>query len=677
MAEDSESGTIGEEQKVLDRTVPAAPAENAKQNIPVRTIDSEELGFKVLHEPLNIDEVLVDIVAVHGLAADPDWTWTYSEGGADGGSKEEVNWLKDDNMLHAALPGARIMRFGYNSVWYGSGAIKQRLANLANEMLLDLQYEREAIAASNLTTEEGILRVLEEGNETLVDVVREFTRLVNIKPSPVNIFCFFEQKSTIIGKIVGDDTIEEYIVNETSGVLHGHPCCGLPLDHLELNKYKSPRDRNYIRVKNEIVTMVKASKALLEIRNLALRSPKAQLQVSKDETSDFGTSATPSKPPCVISLQSRYPSAKQRIFDIPRILHPHFSGRQKYLAQIYNAFHSDSAEGEGTIVSVFGIAGVGKSQLCLKYAVDNKNEYSYGFYATASTVDQWLSSCDSIVRGLSLPEANSSEEAQRTQALKRWFSANQGWILVIDDVNISVINLLRETLPQHIGGHILFSTKDRYIASEFSSPGCCIPLLEMDPTEGKELVLKIYNLEDNSATAELAEKVNQELGGLPLALEQGTTCAVQRCWELSTLFDNLRENKQEIIRDPLQTPHHADIITTLDMALKALEPSQVALLHLILMMRPQALPLGILIDGGSNLVYTATTTGDSINRRQDFMSKEGKKWTRRFRKRFRTFIQPKAKFNLSEDEIPAEPNNGRPGKIIAGSAGREWGNLGT
>jgi hypothetical protein len=38
--------------------------------------------------------------------------------------------------------------------------------------------------------------------------VREFTRLISLKPSPVDVFCFFEQKSTAVGKIVKDDSIK-------------------------------------------------------------------------------------------------------------------------------------------------------------------------------------------------------------------------------------------------------------------------------------------------------------------------------------------------------------------------------------------------------------------------------------------------------------------------------------
>jgi hypothetical protein len=47
-------------------------------------------------------------------------------------------------MLPKALPHARIMRFGYDSTWFGPDAVKQRLSLIAEAMLQDLCDEREA-----------------------------------------------------------------------------------------------------------------------------------------------------------------------------------------------------------------------------------------------------------------------------------------------------------------------------------------------------------------------------------------------------------------------------------------------------------------------------------------------------------------------------------------------------
>jgi hypothetical protein len=103
---------------------------------------------------------LCSVVAVHGIGADPDRTWTYSEkaqvikpedGGADHtkNARITINWLKDENMLPAAIPRARIMRFGYDSRWYGPDPVRQRLENIANSLLLYLGDARKASPSVN------------------------------------------------------------------------------------------------------------------------------------------------------------------------------------------------------------------------------------------------------------------------------------------------------------------------------------------------------------------------------------------------------------------------------------------------------------------------------------------------------------------------------------------------
>ncbi|EGX54058.1 hypothetical protein AOL_s00004g91 [Orbilia oligospora ATCC 24927] len=350
--------------------------------------------------------------------------------------------------------------------------------------------------------------------------------------------------------------------------------------------------------------------------------------------------------------------AKQHIFDIPRILHPHFSGRQKYLQQIYDALHRGSTSERGAIVSIFGIPGVGKSQLSIKYVMENRNGYNFGFYAIAKTVDHWLSSCTNIALALNLPGAGSIDQGQITQALKRWFASNTDWVLIIDDAASSVVELLRSSLPQNLNGHVILSTRDKHIAHEFCPSACCIQLLEMDLTEGKELVLKISSREGD--TSEVAERISQELGGLPLALEQSVRCAVQRCWNLSTLFDNLQESKLQVVKDPIENSHHADVITTLDIALKELGPTHIDILKLILLMRPQALPLALLTDGAPDLSYvrgeyhTRDETNDSSGGINAAPTKESKIWRKRIQNRFTGLrlmkSKTKSEFTVSQHE---------------------------
>jgi hypothetical protein len=75
------------------------------------------------------------VVAVHGLGAIPEITWKEKTSG--------VNWLKDRAMLPSAVPKARIMGFGYDSMWLGRNPVRTSIRNVADNLLKALVWERQ------------------------------------------------------------------------------------------------------------------------------------------------------------------------------------------------------------------------------------------------------------------------------------------------------------------------------------------------------------------------------------------------------------------------------------------------------------------------------------------------------------------------------------------------------
>jgi hypothetical protein len=62
--------------------------------------------------------------------------------------------------------------------------------------------------AEELDVEDSVLTALAAGNEALSDALDEFMRLVNVATARVQIFCFFEQKQTIVGKEFDDGSLK-------------------------------------------------------------------------------------------------------------------------------------------------------------------------------------------------------------------------------------------------------------------------------------------------------------------------------------------------------------------------------------------------------------------------------------------------------------------------------------
>ncbi|KAF2183062.1 hypothetical protein K469DRAFT_212821 [Zopfia rhizophila CBS 207.26] len=109
----------------------------------VRPVTDDDIGLKVLREPRDASEQaqIIDIVAIHGIGAHPDDSWCKNVGTAQ--SPQWANWLDMEDMLPAVAPHARIMRYGYQSQWFGEGAVRQKASTVAHRLLLALKRKRE------------------------------------------------------------------------------------------------------------------------------------------------------------------------------------------------------------------------------------------------------------------------------------------------------------------------------------------------------------------------------------------------------------------------------------------------------------------------------------------------------------------------------------------------------
>jgi hypothetical protein len=129
-------------------------------------VTDEEIGLKVLLEPRAPPEdppqtveyvppqiprlpasllIRRSIVAIHGIGAHPDDSWCKNVG--TNYTTQWVNWLVQEDMLPALAPNARVMRYGYQSHWFGEGAMRQRTSTVAQRLLSALKRSRKVRAS--------------------------------------------------------------------------------------------------------------------------------------------------------------------------------------------------------------------------------------------------------------------------------------------------------------------------------------------------------------------------------------------------------------------------------------------------------------------------------------------------------------------------------------------------
>ncbi|KAI1109378.1 hypothetical protein F5Y14DRAFT_30227 [Nemania sp. NC0429] len=104
-----------------------------------------ERPIHILHDDSN---AAIDIVAVHGLAANPDYAWVWqpkhNPPGETGYPAVHFNWLQE--LLPAELGSVqlpcRVMTFNYDSKWF-MDAPQQRLSNISDNLLTSLRNARD------------------------------------------------------------------------------------------------------------------------------------------------------------------------------------------------------------------------------------------------------------------------------------------------------------------------------------------------------------------------------------------------------------------------------------------------------------------------------------------------------------------------------------------------------
>ncbi|KAJ8058173.1 hypothetical protein OCU04_013027 [Sclerotinia nivalis] len=98
------------------------------------------------------------------------------------------------------------------------------------------------ILRAGVAGEAASLIVLRIDNEMVLDTVYSFSTITREKNIPV--YCFFEQKSSKVSKMFGDD-YKDFIVDEKSAILDGYESYGLLFDHYQFNKFSDPEDGNW------------------------------------------------------------------------------------------------------------------------------------------------------------------------------------------------------------------------------------------------------------------------------------------------------------------------------------------------------------------------------------------------------------------------------------------------
>jgi TIR domain/NB-ARC domain len=269
-------------------------------------------------------------------------------------------------------------------------------------------------------------------------------------------------------------------------------------------------------------------------------------------------------------------AALPKIWNIPYARNSFFLGRDELLERL----HTQLQAGQTTAISqprqttalsqppqaISGLGGIGKTQLAIEYAYRYHHDYEAVLWAPAENKESLISSYSALATLLNLPEQHTGDQEITIEAVKRWLQMHQKWLLILD--NADDLELLPPFLPTVPGGHILLTTR----AYDMRRLARRLEVETLPIEQGALLLLRRAALLPPDGTLEqapaderrLASALSEELGGLPLALDQAGAYLEATAMSLDDYQRIYQTHRQTLLneRRSLVEDHPAPVATT-------------------------------------------------------------------------------------------------------------------
>ncbi len=311
----------------------------------------------------------------------------------------------------------------------------------------------------------------------------------------------------------------------------------------------------------------------------------------------------------------RKPAVQPRFNNVPHLASHFFLGHDDALARLVAHLWKSS-----TIYpqAICGPGGIGKTQLALEYIRQYGIHYDAILWAIAASRESLGSSFVEIARLLNLDIALTQEQNTIMQIVWEQLQSSVEWLLVLD--NADDLEMISTVLPSQLSGHVLLTTQAQ-------APGQLAQSIKLEPFPSEVgalfLLRRATLLEENDslesvpdATRELAAQISQDLGGLPLALDQAGAYLEKTGGSLAAYRTYIQRYRQSLFSElqGVGTNYRSTVATTWSVAFEKVEqanPLAADLLRLCAFLEADAIPEEIISEGMARLTSRFDPLKDS------------------------------------------------------------------
>ena len=241
-------------------------------------------------------------------------------------------------------------------------------------------------------------------------------------------------------------------------------------------------------------------------------------------------------------------------------------------------------------VAVHGLGGVGKTQLAVQYAWKYLGEFDAVLWARAESPEALEASLADLASLLQLPEAQEPEQAVQSRAVLGWLGDHDRWLLIADNADTeAAVRAVLERLPPTLPGAVLITSR----LSRWPPNMQQLPLDLFSPEQASHYLLaRVAERRRKAGDEEHARQLAQELGYLPLALEQAGSFIAELKWTFDRYQAIFGEARPELLNYQAEggTQYPASVAKTWSISLEQLGTLARALLQIAAWFAPDAIP---------------------------------------------------------------------------------------
>jgi len=273
-----------------------------------------------------------------------------------------------------------------------------------------------------------------------------------------------------------------------------------------------------------------------------------------------------------------------------------FKGREQALSDLESHLARHGAAAITHAQAITGMGGIGKTRLALEYAWRHESDFSALLFVSANTPQDLDANLARLCArdALDLPEQASPSQPEQLAAVIEWFQKNQGWLLILDNVDtVPAVAAVQALVPKLGGGQVL-------ITSRISRHGS-IPTFGLELLEEKDAVA--YLLEKTQGRRQpqpddeaQALRVAQALDRLALALEWAAAYINARHSSFAAYLERWNVLRGPLIdhHDALESPYPASVARTWLASFDQLTANGRRLLRILAWMASEPIPRALL-----------------------------------------------------------------------------------